>query len=56
MCLIQQPQGQLQIQHSAGTGNNIKGKRSIETRDKLQVRTGERKHINTEMVKKQTQR
>jgi hypothetical protein len=49
----QQLQGQLQTQKSVDTGNHIKDKNNIKTRDKLQASTGERKHINTEKVNKQ---
>jgi hypothetical protein len=47
---------QLQTQHSVDTGNYIKDKHNIKTREKLQASTGERKHINAEKVKKQKQR
>jgi hypothetical protein len=48
----QQLQGELQTQHSVDTGNHIKGKHNMKTRDKLQASTGERKQINIEKVSK----
>jgi hypothetical protein len=54
--LSQELQGKLQTQHSVDTGNHIKDKYDIKTRDKLQASTGEGKHINTEEVNKQKQR
>jgi uncharacterized protein YpmB len=49
----QQLQGQLQTQHSTDTGNHIKGKHNLKTKDKLQTNTGERERINIEKVNKQ---
>jgi hypothetical protein len=46
----QQLQGQLRTQYSVGTGNHIKDKHNVKTRNKSQANTGERKHINTEEV------
>jgi hypothetical protein len=56
MCPNQQLQGQLQTQHSVDTGNHIKDKHDIKTREKLQANTGERKHINADEVNEQKQR
>jgi hypothetical protein len=38
------------------TGNYIKEKHNIKTRDKLHASSGKRKHIHTEKVNKQKQR
>lgn len=47
----QQPQDQLQPQHSVHIGNYIMDKHN----NKLQANTGERKHINIEKENKQKQ-
>jgi hypothetical protein len=39
----QQPQGQLQTQHSVDTGNYIKDKHNIKTRGELQASTWRKK-------------
>jgi hypothetical protein len=52
----QQLQGQLQTNHSVDTGNHIKDKHSMKTREKLQASIGERKHNKAEKVNKQKQR
>jgi cyclophilin family peptidyl-prolyl cis-trans isomerase len=51
----QQPQGQLQTQHSVDTGNYIKDKHNIKTTTNYR-RTLEEEHINTEKVNEQKQR